>query len=491
MRPELSKVLDECIERIRKGETVESCLAEYPNLRKQIKPLLDTALSISGIPQVSPSDEFRKTSKARLMARLRQESIQAEAAKSGRRVPLAGGLAAAWQRLRQDVVATRKVAVPVTIVLLIALGAGLYQFGAFRFLSPTPVLASQCTLSILSGDVEVRNSEAESWRQGADGMLLPVGAQVKTTPDSHALLTFFEGSTIKLNPDTDIEILRLEYDDEEGATIVLKQSMGKSWNRVAALADLRSYYQIETPSASAMARGTLFTVEVDQTGLTQVVTIEGLVRVVAQGEEVQLPPGQQTLVAVETVPSQPVAMSVPRAEILVMIDMPAVGSVSDPTGASTGYLPSGLAYNQITGSQSSSPSDGTQIVTIPEPTTGEYIVVLRPVAQGTANFSITGKSGDAVTFEHAETLPTTSESGWLVHLDLDVDDDGVIVSATVSEVEPLGDEEPENIVETELAKEKMRPITPPGQDKDKNKDEGKDQSSDNNKGKGKNKDDDS
>ena len=88
MRTKLPRVINDCIERMSKGQTIETCLAEYPNMRRQIEPLLRTAFSISSIPKVSPSDEFRTLSKARLMMRLHQESIQTEAAKSSRRASL-------------------------------------------------------------------------------------------------------------------------------------------------------------------------------------------------------------------------------------------------------------------------------------------------------------------------------------------------------------------------------------------------------------------
>lgn len=76
METELSKVLDECIAQISKGETIQACLAEYPTMRQQLEPLLYTALSISTLPRVSPSDEFRKRSKARLMAWLRKNPFR-------------------------------------------------------------------------------------------------------------------------------------------------------------------------------------------------------------------------------------------------------------------------------------------------------------------------------------------------------------------------------------------------------------------------------
>ena len=66
----LSKILDECITRIRNGETIETCLAEYSDVQEHIKPLLDTAFYISANPKVTLSDDFKRTLKIRLTDRI-------------------------------------------------------------------------------------------------------------------------------------------------------------------------------------------------------------------------------------------------------------------------------------------------------------------------------------------------------------------------------------------------------------------------------------
>lgn len=76
MGDKLPQVLDECIDELKKGNKIETILADYPTMREQLTPLLQAALSVFIIPKVSPSDEFRRTSKARLMTRLRKESAQ-------------------------------------------------------------------------------------------------------------------------------------------------------------------------------------------------------------------------------------------------------------------------------------------------------------------------------------------------------------------------------------------------------------------------------
>ena len=90
MRAKLSKAFDESLARIKKGESVKTCLAEYPHLRQQLVPLLYTGLFIPAIPKASPSDDFRRVSKAHLMARLRERSIEAE--KSHQARPAFSGL---------------------------------------------------------------------------------------------------------------------------------------------------------------------------------------------------------------------------------------------------------------------------------------------------------------------------------------------------------------------------------------------------------------
>lgn len=75
METELSRALDDCLYRIANGEAIEACLGKYPQVSEQLESLLRIALSISAAPKVSPSDEFRKASKVRLMARLREECL--------------------------------------------------------------------------------------------------------------------------------------------------------------------------------------------------------------------------------------------------------------------------------------------------------------------------------------------------------------------------------------------------------------------------------
>ena len=464
MRANLSKVLDECIARIEKGETIETCLTKYPHIRKQLEPLLHVALSLSTIPEVSPSEEFRKTSKARLLDRIRQESLPTEVSQTDQVVLQRNNLAKPWQELWHTITRARKVAIPATIALVLVLLASILLPGGLNLISPPPAIASLCTLSTLGGTVEIQEAGSDSWQPGSDGMTMAIDTNIKTAQDAHAVLTFFDGSTIKLEPDTLVAIQQMELTEGGLGTIVVKQFIGRTWTHMERTRT-GWYYNIETPAASVVAHGTLFSIDVDETGLTKVAATEGLVSVTAQSEEVYLTASQQTQVEVGAVPSRPQKVPEAKAELLITTDMSAVGSVRDPSGSSTGYLPNGLSFNQITGSKSSLSRDGGQIISIAQPVTGEYVFALRYITQEPAHFNIVSKSEGKVVFDYSEELSDAEGEGWLVRINLDVDD-GEVVSCTVVGIEPLGETAPEKIVVTELAGERAVPFQLTPRDKD-------------------------
>ena len=329
----------------------------------------------------------------------------------------------------------------------------------------SPLLTSQCTLSLLSGAAAVQMPGSDRWQQANDGIVLQAGSKVTTAADSYALLTFFEGSTIKLQPNTEIEIQTLQKVDASRTEIVLKQWVGKTWSRVVKMGDTGSRYEIETPAAVALVRGTLFETEVGDSGSTIVRTTQGLVRVGAQNGEVDLPAGQQASVEFGSAPSQPSPIPPPYNKLVITVNKPAVASVCDPTGSSTGYLPSGIGFNQILGSKSSPIDDGTQVITIPDPVSGEYSIVLRCIADGTIQLDLGGFSGGQTVFEQTRVSKVAAGSEWIIKVNLKFDD-GHLIGAITGIIEPLRDQAPENIVITEHDKTSAVPIGMPLDNKD-------------------------
>jgi len=308
MDNEFRDSLDNCLKRMSQGEAVEACLAEYPSLRGQLESLLNIASSISATPKASPSEQFRITSKARLAGRLREEAAQVKARRTWLRLSDLSFVTSAWQKLLQAITVNKRVAIAVVSVSVVVLTGGLFLSVTSNHATLPSVLASNCTLSVISGNVEIQSSGSDTWESGIEGATLEAGTRVKTDRDSQALLTFFEGSTIKLMPDTDIEIQQLEY-TEESTIIVLKQWWGTTWSRVVEITDPGSKYEIETPAGYAMVRGTYFVTEVNDSTTTRVQVHEGNVAVRAQGHEVSVPAGYEASVELGSEPTEPVPVT--------------------------------------------------------------------------------------------------------------------------------------------------------------------------------------
>lgn len=169
-------------------------------------------------------------------------------------------------------------------ILLVSLVFTVVFAGVLNFNPGHSVLASTCTLTIETGHVQVQTPDASSWKEAVDGEILQAGTRIVTSEGTEALLTFFEGSTIRLEQNTDIEIKQIEYIEEKSTVIVLYQWVGTTWSRVVEMADPDSRYEIQTPSATALVRGTYFKVTVDEAGFTTVDVFEGSVIVTGRGE---------------------------------------------------------------------------------------------------------------------------------------------------------------------------------------------------------------
>ena len=161
-------------------------------------------------------------------------------------------------------------------------------------------------LSMKEGNVLVMRGGTNKWMEAQIGMVLEEDDIIKVGDDSQAIITFFEGSIIELASSTQIEIKALEPADAVSLkTVSIQQDIGRTVSRVKKLADPASSYQIETPSSIAAVRGTTMVVNVDLDGISRVFNEEGYVFVAAQGVEIQIPEGMQSIILPGQPPSLP------------------------------------------------------------------------------------------------------------------------------------------------------------------------------------------
>jgi PKD repeat protein len=158
-----------------------------------------------------------------------------------------------------------------------------------RFDSELP--EAPATISFIEGKVQILRVDIANWEDAVAGMELKLEDMIKTGDDGTAVIVFFEGSTIELEPNTEIMIQELGIAPGTGSTTIkLWQNIGSTVNRVQKLVDSESQYEIQTPSGSAVVRGSVGRVIVLQNGITLIYNEAGEWWAYAQGQMVPIPP---------------------------------------------------------------------------------------------------------------------------------------------------------------------------------------------------------
>ncbi|MDQ6858366.1 MAG: FecR domain-containing protein [Chloroflexota bacterium] len=267
-------------------------------------------------------------------------------------------------------------AVGFAFVLAICIGAT----GVLAAKDQRVALGSSTTLTIISGSVLVSHATGE-FAAADDGALLGAGDTVKTGPDAHAVLTYFEGSTVEMEPGTELSIQEAHANPDGSTVIEMQQDLGTTWNVVTKLIQGGSKYEIHTTASTASVRGTAFTIGVEADGTTTETTTEGAVANsdTQRTTTVLTPPGQQTTTKKGGKPALPVPA--PKAERKVTVTVADQNSlVVDTLGRANG-MKNGKKILQTPGAQLGI-VDGHLVVTLPS------------IPDGTVSTHFLGTSGD-------------------------------------------------------------------------------------------------
>jgi hypothetical protein len=126
MKDRLDRIIDECIDRLNRGESLDSCLKDFPEYREALEPVLSAMLKTKATYSFSPSEKARNLHRQRFNA-----ALAASRERSERRQPLINRIMG-WS----------KVWAPVAAAIVIAL---VVYFGLRPALTPplTPPLTPQ------------------------------------------------------------------------------------------------------------------------------------------------------------------------------------------------------------------------------------------------------------------------------------------------------------------------------------------------------------
>ncbi|MDE3112131.1 MAG: FecR domain-containing protein [Chloroflexota bacterium] len=155
-------------------------------------------------------------------------------------------------------------------------------------------------LSVLNADVSASRAGGD-FAPALDGDVFATGDVVRADAKGRAVLTFFEGSTLSVDPGSSVKVVSLVKTSGGGIQLDVEQTLGRTWASVSKLAP-DSKFQIHTPTMTATVRGTAFETIVEKTPdgktVTTIKTDEGTVLVQAvSGGEVSVPAGSEVDVA--------------------------------------------------------------------------------------------------------------------------------------------------------------------------------------------------
>jgi len=192
----LDRVLEDCLERAAKGESLEQCLLHYPQFADELRPLLQTAAQLECADEVHPSEEFEKYGRAQLISYMSAHPRKRTVSQTLRSPRgSAHGLKPIWRLAVSFAVVVVAFFVTGTALAQSALpGQPLYGWkltseAAWRALSPNPVttdltLTKRRTQEALS----VSGREQETALQGLGEVLTRLASEEETDPSVKSLI---------------------------------------------------------------------------------------------------------------------------------------------------------------------------------------------------------------------------------------------------------------------------------------------------------------
>jgi hypothetical protein len=198
----------------------------------------------------------------------------------------------------------RPVAIAFAATLVVVIGLGLLLRTQFP-----ESINQEVSVAAAEGTVLALPPDSESWQPLTEDVTLASGTQVQTGENSSVVLTFPDDSKTVAAPNTELEILRMSsLPNGNRGVIVISQTLGQTFNVVQTSDSVNSRFEIRTPAARVVVRGTEFTVIVDEQGATEVLVAEGIVEVIAMGTTVSLTAGESTMVIPGQEPASPTAV---------------------------------------------------------------------------------------------------------------------------------------------------------------------------------------
>ncbi|HEX6531423.1 MAG TPA: FecR domain-containing protein [Nitrospira sp.] len=244
-------------------------------------------------------------------------------------------------------------------------------------------------LSVLAGEVTIIPPEGGVGKPASNGMTVAVGTRVQTGKKSTALITFVDGSTLTVQPESDVTIKQADI-GKQRSRVTVGVNVGTVWARVVKLVDPESSFSLQSNTATATVHDGLIGARQEPDNTFSCWTRAGDLWVLEPSGRARaiLKPGQTDIVKAGT-PSNPKAFfsnhSALRIEtplsVLPVILMPDRARIAGFTGPET-------EVNQVFGSYTGMDGEGHRVVEVPAGVSGPFILILEGEQDGPFLISI-------------------------------------------------------------------------------------------------------
>lgn len=286
------------------------------------------------------------------------------------------------------------------ILLVVVVAVGVFLFFPS---GDTLSVANAATLAVLSGDVEAQKG-GRDFAPALDGELLASGDVVRSNQQGRATVTFFDGSTLSVEPGSQVKVVSLARTAGDGLQVTIEQTLGRTWASVQKLKTADSRFEVKTPTSTAVVRGSAFlTIVAVIAGVvvTTVKTTEGVIVVQAvAGGQTTVPAGTE-VTQQQNQPAPPAPVQSPPTPTLTFTAAANVGYlVQDPRGYKCGPL-GVIAQRTIPRCDVQGSS-----VTIDDVVSGPYSLTLTAAAAvADAAIVATGRRGATTDFAQRFSVP--------------------------------------------------------------------------------------
>ncbi len=262
---------------------------------------------------------------------------------------------------------------------LVAAPAGAAEHG-----SPT------ATLNVLAGEVKVQLPDQDAPKPATNGMAITAGTRVQTGKKSTALVTFLTGSTLTVQPESDVTVKQADVAQKK-SRVVIGVNVGTVWARVVKLVDPESTFSLQSNTATATVHDGLIGARQDADGAFTCWTRAGDLWLLDQTGRARsvLKPGQMDIVK-GAQPADPHPFFSNHSALRVTASSSVLPLVMMPDHARVaGFLTRSLEANYVFGSYNGQDADGQRVVEVPAGLPGPYTILLKGETDGPFQIAVT------------------------------------------------------------------------------------------------------